>query len=350
METRPMVADNTVADNTVADNTVAGGTVAGGTVAGGTGAGGTIDFGSAAPVAGSLDVSWIHGAPRSGAGQDPPIQVHHYDDHTVILRQSKSVHYEAPFMFLLFGNERALLLDTGATADTAAFPLRATIDGLVEDWLASHPRERYELVVAHTHGHGDHVAGDVQFTGRPDTTVVSREADAVREFFGFTSWPDDLVTFDLGGRVLEIQGSPGHHRAAISTYDPWTGFLLTGDTVIPGRLYVDNHEEFLASMDRMVDFAASRPVTHVLGCHIEMSRVPGRDFPLGATYQPGEHPLQLTTAQLTQIRDAARAVAGHRGVRKFDDFILYTEPRTRDLLKLVARALAAKLRARVRRS
>jgi hydroxyacylglutathione hydrolase len=323
METRPVVPDDTVADGT------------------------TIDFRSAAPVTGSMDVSWIHGAPRSGAGQDPPIQVHHYDEHTVILRQSKSVHYEAPFMFLLFGNDRALLLDTGATADAAQFPLRATIDRLVDNWLATHPRDNYELVVAHTHGHGDHVAGDVQFAGRPATTVVSREADAVREFFGFTSWPDEVVTFDLGGRVLEVQGSPGHHRAAITTYDPWTGFLLTGDTVIPGRLYVDNQQEFAASMDRMVDFAASRPVTHVLGCHIEMTRVPGRDFPLGATYQPGEHPLQLAPAGLTEIRDAARAAAGHRGVRKFDDFILYHEPRKADLLRLMARALAAKLRTHV---
>jgi glyoxylase-like metal-dependent hydrolase (beta-lactamase superfamily II) len=329
------VADDTVADDTAADDTVADGAV---------------DFRSAAPVAGTLDVSWIHGAPRSGAGQDPPIQVHHYDEHTVILRQSKSVHYEAPFMFLLFGNDRALLLDTGATADAVAFPLRATIDSLVDDWLASHPRDKYDLVVAHTHGHGDHVAGDVQFAGRQHTTVVSREADAVREFFGFTSWPDEVVTFDLGGRVLEVQGSPGHHRAAITTYDPWTGFLLTGDTVIPGRLYVDNQQEFLASMDRMADFAVSRPVTHVLGCHIEMTRVPGRDFPLGATYQPGEHSLQLTPAHLTEIRDAARAAAGDRGVRRFGDFILYTEPRTSDLLKLMARALAAKLRARVRLS
>ena len=69
---------------------------------------------------------------------------------------------------------------------------------------------------------------------RPDTTVVSREVDAVQAFFGFTSWPEQIVTFDLGGRVLEVTGSPGHHRAAITIYDPWSGFLLTGDTVLPG--------------------------------------------------------------------------------------------------------------------
>jgi hypothetical protein len=57
---------------------------------------------------------------------DPHIQVHAYDEHTCILRQNMAVNHEAPFMFLLFGNSRALLLDTGATASPEYFPLRAT--------------------------------------------------------------------------------------------------------------------------------------------------------------------------------------------------------------------------------
>lgn len=295
-------------------------------------------FATGTPVSRSLDVTWIH-----GARGEPPIQAHHYDEHTVILRQGKKVHYEAPFLYLLFGDERALLLDTGATADPKRFPVRETVDGLVDAWLTRHPREGYELVVAHTHGHRDHVAGDAQFTGRPATTVVSREVEAVQEYFGFTNWPDQVVPFDLGGRVLEITGSPGHHRAAITTYDPWTGFLLTGDTVLPGRLYVPDMPQFLASMDRLVAFAASRPVTHVLGCHIEMTTDPQRDFPLGATYQRGEHRLQLTPADLTAVRDAAAAVAGQRGRHRYRDYIIYNQPRTRDMLALAGRGLLRKI-------
>ena len=302
----------------------------------------TIDFATGAPAAGSLDVSWIHGAPARRRPSDPPIQVHRYDEHTVILRQSKSVHYEAPFLYLLFGNERALLLDTGATADPAKFPLRATIDHLVGEWLTRHPREAYELVVAHTHGHGDHVAADAQFDGRPGTTVVSRELDAVRQHFGFTSWPEQIVPFDLGGRVLEITGSPGHHRAAITVYDPWTGFLLTGDTVYPGRLYVSDFPQFLASLDRMTALAGQRAVTHVLGCHIEMTRRPGRDYPIGSTYQPAEPPLEMTAAQLGEIRAAAASVASKRGIHRFDDFIIYNQPRVRDQLGLMGRGLLHK--------
>jgi hydroxyacylglutathione hydrolase len=302
-----------------------------------------IDFVTGAPTAGSLDVTCIHGAPSRRTAGDPPIQVHRYDEHTVILRQSKSVHYEAPFLYLLFGNDRALLLDTGATADPERFPLRRTIDELVGDWLTRHPRNQYELIVAHTHGHGDHVAGDGQFADRPATIVVGREVAAVQAFFGFTGWPHQIVAFDLGGRVLDVTGSPGHHRAAITIYDPWSGFLLTGDTVLPGRLYVEDCALFRASVDRMAGLARTRPVTHVMGCHIEMSRIPGRDFPLGATYQPGERPLELTVARLTAIRDATEAVAGQRGVHRFDDFVIYNEPRKRDWIRLLAGGLARKI-------
>jgi glyoxylase-like metal-dependent hydrolase (beta-lactamase superfamily II) len=302
----------------------------------------TIDFATGAPAAGSLAVSWIHGAPARRRATDPPIQVHRYDEHTVILRQSKSVHYEAPFIYLLFGNDRALLLDTGATADPARFPLRATVDQLVEEWLAQHPRDGYQLVVVHTHGHGDHVAGDAQFAGRPATTVVSRELDVVKEHFGFTAWPEQVVPYDLGGRVLEITGSPGHHRAAITVYDPWTGFLLTGDTVYPGRLYVQDFAQFQASLDRMIELAGDRPVTHVLGCHIEMTRRPGRDYPIGATYQPDEPLLEMTVAQLREIQAAAASVAGKRGIHPFGAFIIYNEPRVRHQLKLMGRGLAHK--------
>jgi hydroxyacylglutathione hydrolase len=309
-----------------------------------------IDFVTGAPAAGSLDVAWIHGARRAKRSRDPLIQVHRYDEHTVILRQSKSVHYEAPFLFLLFGNDRALLLDTGATAQQEKFPVRRTVDGLISEWLSRHPREGYQLVVAHTHGHGDHVAGDAQFEGRPATAIVARDQEAVREFFGFTAgWPDQVVEFGLGGRVLEVIGSPGHQSAAVTVFDPWTGILFTGDTVLPARLYVSDYPAFTATLDRLVDFAATRAVTHVLGCHVEMSSRPGRDYPLGATYQPDERAPQLTVGQLTAARDAAKQVAGRKGVHVFDDFIIYNEPGRGVMIRMLARGLGYRLRGLVRR-
>jgi len=69
-----------------------------------------IDFADGAGVP-NLDVAWIHGSEAAKYNTDPDIQVHACDEHTYILRQNKAVHYEAPFMFLLFGAAKAVLLD-----------------------------------------------------------------------------------------------------------------------------------------------------------------------------------------------------------------------------------------------
>ncbi|MEV0732178.1 hypothetical protein [Polymorphospora sp. NPDC050346] len=81
-----------------------------------------IDFTSPPAEGRSLDVRWIHGSESARHNTDPEIQVHAYDAHTVILRQNMAVNYEAPFLFLLFGNDRAVLLDTGATARRGVLP------------------------------------------------------------------------------------------------------------------------------------------------------------------------------------------------------------------------------------
>jgi len=289
----------------------------------------------------NLDVRWICGDPG-----EPPIQVHAYDPDTFVLRQGKATSFEAPFLYLLFGTERALLLDTGATADAARLPLRETIDRIVSAWLADHPREGYELVVAHTHAHGDHIAGDAQLADRPSTTVVGTDLGAVQSFFGFSAWPNQVVRFDLGGRALEVTGIPGHHPTSIAIFDPATGFLLTGDSVYPGRLYAFDMPAFVASIDRLVAFAASRPVTFVLGAHVEMSRTPGRDYPIGARHQPHEHPLQLAPDRLRAVQQAAHDAATKPGVHVHDDFVLFNGTGRLATLKLILRSLGQRLRGR----
>lgn len=236
-----------------------------------------IDFVTGAPADGAGEPVWIHGAPSRGQCTDPPIQVHQSDRHTFILRVSKAVSFEAPFVFLMFGNERAILFDTG---------------------------------------------GDPQFADRPHTTVVGHTAEDVRGFFGFSEWPQQVVTFDLGGRVLELTGIPGHHPASVAVYDPWTGFLLTGDTIMPGRLYAKDYAGFLDSLERLAGFARQRDITRVLGCHIEMSRTTGHDYPAGNTYQPNEVPLRLPAERIAEVRDAARA-ATRPGVYVHGDFIIW---------------------------
>jgi glyoxylase-like metal-dependent hydrolase (beta-lactamase superfamily II) len=270
-----------------------------------------------------LDVRWIHGSVSAKHNTDPDIQVHRYDERTVILRQNKAVDYEAPFMFLLFGDARAVLIDTGATESAEFFPLRDVVDDLMAEWLEKHPRDRYELVVLHSHSHHDHVAGDGQFRDRPATTVVPASAPDVYAFLGLTDDLDRTVPLDLGARVLDCIASPGHDSAAVTVYDPFTGFLLTGDTVYPGRLYVRDWPAFVATIGRLVSFAEAHPVSHVLGCHIEMSTTPGVDYPVRTVHQPDEPPLEMTVDQLRDIRRAVDEIGDSPGRHVYPDFVIH---------------------------
>ncbi|GLZ33871.1 hypothetical protein Lesp02_60590 [Lentzea sp. NBRC 105346] len=256
----------------------------------------------------NLDVKWHAGWPSAKHDPAPPIQVHSYDSRTFILRQNKSVHYEAPFMFLLLGTHTALLIDTGATAEEEYFPLRDTVSTLIGD---------RRLQVVHTHAHGDHVAGDGQFTD-----VVAPTLDAVIEFFGFTDWPSNSATVDLGDRIVDAIPGPGHQESAVVFYDRQTGLLLTGDTLYPGRLYIFDWDAYVATIDRLIAFCSVNPVTHVLGCHIEMTTTPGVDYPIRTTYHPSEPPLQLTVDHLRALRAALDETAGAYGPHPYPDFIV----------------------------
>ncbi len=283
-----------------------------------------------------LDVQWIH-----GAACDPPLQTHLAAPGTWLLRQSKSLNYEGPFLYLLAGSTRAVLMDTGATPNPVLFPLRRTIDDLIGPEFA--------LIVAHTHAHGDHVAADAQFAGRPNTIVVGHSAAAVQRFFEITDWPTQEVAFDLGERTLTVVGIPGHEDASIAVFDPHTGLLLTGDTVYPGRLYVRDMPAFVQSLERLVAFTQTHEVSHVLGCHIEMTTRPGRDYPLGSTFQPHEAPLPMTVEQLIEVRDRARQVAGRRGAHQFNDFAIFNGPCHAAIVRQYARSLAASALITLRR-
>lgn len=260
------------------------------------------------------DVVWHAGHVSSKHDSEPEIQSHWLTDDLVIMRQNKSVHFEAPFMFLLIGRDRALLLDTGATEQAEYFPIRRVVD--------EHLHGDFPLTVAHTHGHLDHVAGDEQFADRPNTTIVARDLDSVREFYGFDDWPATPRTIDLGDRVIDVIPTPGHQKAATVFYDRRTGLLFTGDSVYPGKLYVQNWAEFTASVDRLVEWAGQHPVSHVVGCHIEKS-ADGSLYRIGTTYQPDEAPLQLPVTVLTELRQSLTVVNGREGEFDFGAFQIF---------------------------
>ncbi|GAA1597808.1 MBL fold metallo-hydrolase [Kribbella karoonensis] len=236
----------------------------------------------------------------------PEHQVHWYDDRTAMIRQSLRTSFEGPFLYLLLGDDRALLLDTG----TGDVPLRPLVESLAGE---------RELVVVHTHGHGDHVGGDPEF---PE--AVGRSAEDVARYFGFADWPHGVRQVDLGGRVLDVLAIPGHHASHIALYDRDTRLLFSGDSLYPGRLYVFDWPAFRESVARLGEFvAAGNPVDWVLGAHIEMTAEPGKDYAMGADRHPDEHPLELRPGVLTELADVL-AAAGEDPVRiERDDFIVF---------------------------
>jgi glyoxylase-like metal-dependent hydrolase (beta-lactamase superfamily II) len=271
-------------------------------------------------VAGAADplfAPWIDGSSVS----EPIMQVQQVDPDTFVIRQSIRTNFEGPFLYLLFGSDKALLVDSGA----GGLEIRPTIDKLIAEWSAKHGRTSIPLVVAHSHSHGDHHAGDAEFAARPDTTVVGLKPTEVAAFFGIADWPREIGTFDLGGRALSIIPTPGHEPAHIAIYDPKTTLLLSGDTLYPGRLYVPANwtGPFRESMHRLAQFVREHPVSHLLGAHIEMTTTPGKDYGHEAPIHADEHVLELPPEAAYDLARTADSMGNTTEPAVTDDFIVF---------------------------
>jgi len=267
--------------------------------------------------AGSLPLTWQTGGPNCMTV--PEWQIHQYNPTFFILRESGCTNYEKPFLYLIFGQTRALLIDTGA----GRAKTRQIVEDVIGRYQASHKIARISLVVAHSHGHGDHIAGDSQFRDRPDTQLIEGKEEAVREAFHIASWPDGIGQIDLGNRIIDVLPVPGHQKAAVAYYDRQTGIVLSGDTFYPGRLYIADWPTYVQSIQRLVDFTQGKIITHFLGCHIEQSRQPYAEYPIGSAYQPDEHSLSLGRGQLLELNAALKEIGAQPARRAYADFTIF---------------------------
>ena len=254
---------------------------------------------------GSMDVHWNEGAKDCKANPQPPLQVHAYNPQTFILRESLCATFEAPFMYLLIGSSKALLIDTGDVADANEMPLAKTVTHL----LPASGTAQFPLLVVHTHRHLDHRAGDEQFTHLPNTQVVGYDIDSVRHFYNFTNWPNGTAQIELGDRTVDAIPTPGHNPTEVSFYDHTTGLFFSGDFLLPGRLLIEDASADLASAQRVADFVRQRPVAFVLGGHIEFDAA-AETFPWESQYHPNEHVLPLTKDDLLALPAAIRTFNG----------------------------------------
>lgn len=282
------------------------------------------NYASKGPAPGDLPFRWIHGSVCAARNTDPRIQVLAYNEDTYILRENPCIHWEAPFTYLLFGNDGALLIDTGATPEAEYYPLRVTVDEIVSRWCQIRKKKSVPLTVVLTSG--EDIAqnqGIRQFARRPHTKITPLELAVRMEFHGLGSnWRQSLGKIDLGGRVIEVIPTPGTHKDGLSFYDAYTCFLYTGDLLYPGRVQIANDRDYVASLERLQQWKQSHAVKWIMGGHVEMMFVPGRAYPRFSNNRPFEHLLQLEPQAIDEAVEHTRAVVGKPAVVFRTDFIL----------------------------
>jgi glyoxylase-like metal-dependent hydrolase (beta-lactamase superfamily II) len=258
----------------------------------------------------------------------PDWQVKEYNEDFYILRESGCINPEKPFLYLIFGDNKALLEDTGVgtlmpdNTRGTVIPTAPVIMDLMAQWAARKKHAPVSLVVIHSHGHNDHTAADPQFQAMSNVEYIAPKPDAIAKATGMATWPTDIGHIDLGRRVIDVIPFPGHQEASIALYDRVTGNLMTGDSLYPGLLTVENIDVYTASSQRLTDFVTAHPVAHVLGTHIEQKNWPYLDFGRGTIYQIDEAPLELKRAHVFELNDAFISMHGDNKIVAMPDFTL----------------------------
>jgi glyoxylase-like metal-dependent hydrolase (beta-lactamase superfamily II) len=260
---------------------------------------------------------WIHGSEDCKTNKDSVFDVYKHDDHSFIIRQNKCLTFEAPFIYVLIGNQKVLVLDTGALNNDPAFSLYAELEKI----LGKEQLSLKKILVVHSHGHSDHYKGDMFFDERSNVELIKTSATDVRAFFSFTDWPQGKTTIELGGRKVTVIPTPGHQEEAISIYDHETKWLLTGDTLYPGYIYVKDWQAYRKSINSLANFANSNKVTAILGAHIEKKDHAASFFPIGSTYHPNEANLDLSVHSLHILNKKLKNMDSPNEI-VFDDFII----------------------------
>ncbi len=160
------------------------------------------------------------------------------------------------YCYLLEGDEKALLLDTGVTGEVNAECVKS---------LTSLP-----VILANTHGDGDHVAGNGSFDGFYIHPLDYANRD-LKGRFNDTVQKDltDGMCFDLGGRIVKAIEIPGHTLGSVAFLDETYRVLYSGDSVQNSTIYMfGNHRapgKFEESLKKLI--ALKDGYDRVRACH-----------------------------------------------------------------------------------
>lgn len=195
-------------------------------------------------------------------------------------------HWEKVHSFLLIGNERAALIDSGIGIGNISTVVSALTD--------------LPVLVITTHCHWDHIGGHNYYSdiavhqadrdwmehGIPLTleqmrgmllqeplTQPAPEEFAIDRWVPFTGTPTVVLKDDdvlnLGARALRILHTPGHSPGHVCVLDETNGYLVTGDLIYRGTPLFAHFESTdpLAYQDSVRRVAALTGIKQLLTSH-----------------------------------------------------------------------------------
>lgn len=144
--------------------------------------------------------------------------------------------------YLVLGDEKALLIDTGFGES---------------DFKTELPKlTKLHVSMANTHGDGDHTGRNTDFN---DRYINRADFPLVRAAFGEETgeynWIEEGDVFDLGGIKLKVIECPGHSPGSVMLYDAGRKMLFTGDSISEEAIFMfGGHRDparFASTLERL---------------------------------------------------------------------------------------------------